>query len=88
MKQDKEEIINGMHLAYTELNRITNHVEEAINDKATPQITKQIYWDWLRDRYNDIKPKTFALKEDGAIHSEEEHVKQSHDVEECYELKV
>ena len=39
MKQDKEEIINGMHLAYTELNKITNHVEEAINDKATPQIS-------------------------------------------------
>lgn len=74
---------------YLEWNQLMNHVEEALeNEKDLPQEVKQIYWDWLRDRYHDVKPKTYALKINGKLHTEKEHEKLLHDDNECYELKV
>jgi len=70
-------------------NQLVNHVQEALeNEKDLPKEVKQIYWDWLGDRYQDIKPKTYALKEDGVIHSEKDHHRLLHDDNDCYELKV
>lgn len=63
-------------------------VRERLEHGDEPQEIKDLYWEWLEGKYNDIKPKTFARMDNGEVHSEEEHNAQGHSENDCYELKV